>query len=268
MKIRLLSDLHNEFSVYNVPVMKDEHNQVLVLSGDIGVPSASERQHTIVKFLEQMSYRFKQVFYVLGNHDFYKMEMHKTVYTLYEETEWMHNVCILHDSMLEFEDYIFVGGTLWTDLKGGDPLVMNEAKRNMNDYWVIKHNNKGVYTRLYPELTVERHYKTRDYIFHIASEHRDKKVVVCTHHAPSYRSVSNYYKSKQYDMVMNYNYFSDLDEKIMDNDNIVLWTHGHTHTCFDYKIDNCRVVCNPRGYSENPNKSENKKFNPTKVIKI
>lgn len=268
MKIRLVSDLHNEFSVYNLPVMEDEHEQVLILSGDIGVGSASEREHTMVKFLEAMSYRFKQVFYILGNHEFYKMEMGKVIYSLYDEIEWMHNVCLINDSIFEFEGYIFVGGTLWTDLKEADPLVMMEAKRNMNDYFVIKYNKNGQYSRLYPEITVQKHYKTRDYIFHIASEHRDKKVVVMTHHAPSYRSIDPRYKNSNLDMVMNYNYFSDLDDKIMNNENIILWTHGHTHCNFDYNIDNCRVLCNPRGYSKHQDKSENPNFNPTMVIEI
>ena len=28
---------------------------------------------------------------------------------------------------------------------------------------------------------------------------------------------------------------------------LVLWVDGHTHDSFDYQVDNCRVVCNPRG---------------------
>jgi hypothetical protein len=27
-----------------------------------------------------------------------------------------------------------------------------------------------------------------------------------------------------------------------------LWIHGHTHTRFDYQVEGCRIVCNPRGY--------------------
>jgi hypothetical protein len=47
---------------------------------------------------------------------------------------------------------------------------------------------------------------------------------------------------------MNGAYSTNLDEFILDNRNIKLWTHGHTHHEFDYMIGTCRVVCNPRGY--------------------
>lgn len=268
MKIRLYSDLHNEFSLFNVPVMENEHEQVLILAGDIGVAKGVDFEPTIINFLEEMSSRFKQVVYVLGNHEFYGSVMHKVYNKLYEATDHMWNVVILDESILELEDVIFVGGTLWTSLKDGDPLIMMEAKRGMNDYWIIKCLHNGNYMRLIPEITITKHYKTRDYIFHTASEHRDKKIVVVGHHAPSYRSVANHFKGSHFDMTMNYNYFSDLDEQIMDNENIVLWCHGHTHNSFDYEIGKTRVLCNPRGYISKTHNEGNKNFNKELVIEI
>jgi hypothetical protein len=47
---------------------------------------------------------------------------------------------------------------------------------------------------------------------------------------------------------MNGGYHSDLSEFMLDRPGIKLWTHGHTHEVFDYKVGECRVVCNPRGY--------------------
>ena len=47
---------------------------------------------------------------------------------------------------------------------------------------------------------------------------------------------------------MNGAYSSRLDQFILDNPQIKLWTHGHTHEEFDYMIGSTRVVCNPRGY--------------------
>jgi hypothetical protein len=32
-----------------------------------------------------------------------------------------------------------------------------------------------------------------------------------------------------------------------------LWIHGHTHDSFDYQIGRTRVICNPAGYSYEPN---------------
>jgi L-ascorbate metabolism protein UlaG (beta-lactamase superfamily) len=66
---------------------------------------------------------------------------------------------------------------------------------------------------------------------------------------------------------MNGAYHSDLSEFILDHPQVVLWTHGHTHHCFDYQIGNCRVVCNPRGY-ESDGYSEETGFNPNLVLEI
>ncbi len=30
-----------------------------------------------------------------------------------------------------------------------------------------------------------------------------------------------------------------------------LWMHGHVHDSFDYEVEGCRVVANPRGYVRN-----------------
>ena len=47
---------------------------------------------------------------------------------------------------------------------------------------------------------------------------------------------------------MNGGFHTELSEMILDHPNIKHWVHGHTHDPFDYKIGECRVVCNPRGY--------------------
>jgi len=267
MKIRIGSDFHNEFSMVHLPAMEDEDEQILILAGDIGVAQNGQRQNTIIDFLEDMSLRFKKVIYVLGNHEFYGSNYKDVHNKLYEETDHLDNVVIMQNSLIVIDDVIFVGATLWTDLCDGDTLIMNEAKRCMNDYWEIK-NNVGGYRRLEPQVTVEEHHKSREYIFHIASEHRDKKVVVVSHHAPSYNSVAMRYRSGEFDMIMNYNFHSNLDEEIMANDNVALWVHGHTHTSFDYNIGETRVVCNPRGYDNKRNPAENREFNPCLVVEV
>ena len=67
-----------------------------------------------------------------------------------------------------------------------------------------------------------------------------------THHAPSKASIKPRYQS---DHLMNGAYSSDLSEIILDNSQIKVWTHGHTHDTFDYMIGSTRIVCNPRGYA-------------------
>ena len=43
-------------------------------------------------------------------------------------------------------------------------------------------------------------------------------------------------------------YVSDQEKFIRDNNNIMMWVHGHIHETNDYMVNQCRVVSNPRGY--------------------
>jgi len=92
------------------------------------------------------------------------------------------------------------------------------------------------------------------------SEWRGQKNVVVTHHLPSAKSSDSRYR----DSSLNPAYYSHLDEWIEERD-IALWVHGHTHVSNDYMIGDTRVVCNPRGYymhDENPN------FSPSLVVEV
>ena len=142
-----------------------------------------------------------------------------------------------------YKDVVFAGGTLWTNLNRRDPLTAIHLRNNMSDYNIIR--NKPVYRKLTPEDTIQTHDATVQYLKVIASEHLDKKMVVVTHHAPSYESISPRYRG---DFLMNGGYASDLSDFILDNSNIKLWVHGHTHDDYDYNVGNTRIICNPRGY--------------------
>jgi hypothetical protein len=96
-----------------------------------------------------------------------------------------------------------------------------------------------------PEDAVAEFRLTVDYLKLMLETHRDQTFVMCGHHAPSPQSTHAMYA---HDTVMNGGYRSDLEQFILDQENLVLWTHGHTHHPFDYEIGQCRVVCNPRGY--------------------
>jgi hypothetical protein len=134
----------------------------------------------------------------------------------------------------------------------------------MNDYRAINNDEKG-FTKLKPVDTAIRHRKTVDYIKLIASEHRNKTVVVVGHHTPSFQSCHEMYRS---DHIMNGAYHSDLTNVMLDNPNIKLWTHGHTHHCFDYIVGDCRVVCNPRGYRQETGWSEDTGWDIDKVVEV
>jgi Icc-related predicted phosphoesterase len=58
-------------------------------------------------------------------------------------------------------------------------------------------------------------------------------------------------------------YASDLDQ-FVENSQVALWIHGHIHEQQDYTIGATQVVCNPRGYPDEPNGD----FIPDFVVEI
>ena len=268
MKIQLASDLHLEFSDFNIE--NNNNAEVLILSGDIMIASKVHKPESMYgvrfrNFLKRVSEAFPHVVYVAGNHEFYDSGR------FFGGLEDLESACSVHDNVYFLEratktisDVLFIGGTLWTDMNKFDPLTMHAVRDMMNDYRTIR-NDKNGFISLKPSDTVDRHRLTRDYIFHVADENKDKKIVVCTHHSPSFQSVHEQYKTE---FLMNGAYHSSLEEPIMDRPQIKLWTHGHTHHPFDYMIGETRVVCNPRGYEQDSGWSEFTGWNPNIILEV
>lgn len=283
MKIKVVSDLHLEFSDINIK--NDEDCDVLILSGDImlaedlhNVPVAVDpyspgslrdlnnklaRTQRFRDFLKRVSFQFTDVVYVAGNHELYHSKWFKGIDYLREECARYQNIHFLELDCVKIMDVTFVGGTLWTDMNKMDPLTLHAARDLMNDFRIIRNDMAG-YTTVKPSDTVIRHKKTLDYIKNVVAEKHDEKFVVVSHHSPSFQSCHEFYKD---DTIMNGCYHSSLEEFIMDRPQIKLWTHGHTHHPFDYMVGETRVVCNPRGY-ENDGYSEETGWNPNIIIEV
>jgi len=286
MKIKLVSDLHLEFSDILIP--NDQNYDVLILGGDIMVATdlhdhpepnntadqvaiangtgLGRRQLTAQRFrdfLKRCSFQFPHVIYVAGNHEFYHGKWTQSLTTLSNECAKFPNVYFLEAGCKKIDDVTFIGGTLWTDMNKGDPLTLHSVRDMMNDFRVIKKDLEG-YTNLKPADTVVRHRHMLGFIKQVVAEKPDEKFVVVGHHSPSFQSAHEMYK---HDTLMNGAYHSDLSEFILDRPQIKLWVHGHTHHPFDYMIGETRVVCNPRGY-ENDGYSENSGWNPNIVLEV
>ncbi len=283
MRIKLVSDLHLEFSDINI--QNDNDYDVLILSGDIMiaeelydhpvVPSIYEygsfadlgrKQQRVQRFrdfLKRCSFQFPHTIYVAGNHEFYHGKWNRTLTILADECAKYPNVYFLEAGSKKIDDVTFIGGTLWTDMNKGDPLTLHAVRDMMNDFRCIKKEAEG-YTNVKPHDTVLRHRHTLGYIKTVVAERPDEKFVVVGHHSPSFQSVHESYK---HETLMNGAYHSDLSEFILDRPQIKLWTHGHTHHPFDYMIGETRVVCNPRGY-ESDGYSEDSGWNPNIVIEV
>ena len=286
MKIKLVSDLHLEFSDINID--NNEGADVLILGGDIMIaqdlhdhpePANTADQAAIANgtglgrrqltaqrfrdFFKRCSFQFPHVIYIMGNHEFYNGKFYAGIDYMREECAKYPNVYMLEQDMKIIDNVVFVGGTLWTNMNRRDPLTMHAIEGMMNDFRIIRNDARNYAAMSALDVAI-RHDKTLAYIEHIVHEHRNKKCVVVGHHSPSFQSAHPMYA---HETLMNGGYHSDLSEFIMDHPQIKLWTHGHTHHPFDYVIGETRVVCNPRGY-ENDGYSENSGWNPNIVLEI
>jgi predicted phosphodiesterase len=285
MKIKLVSDLHLEFSDVQIP---NDECDVLILAGDIMIaqdlhdhpePANVVDQHAIFKgegagyrqrnaqryrdFLKRSSFEFPHVIYVAGNHEFYNGKFHAGIDYLRAECSRYPNVHFLERDTKTIDDVVFVGGTLWTDMNKYDPLTLHAVRDMMNDFRVIRNDQKG-YTALKPADVAHRHRDTLDYFRLVLDQNRDRRCVVVGHHGPSFLSVNEKYRNEY---IMNGAYHSDLSEFILDRPQIQLWVHGHTHHPFDYQIGETRIVCNPRGYHTDRH-SEDTGWNPNIQLEV
>ncbi len=260
MKLAIASDLHLEFS--SLELKNTENADVLVLAGDIfvvedlyrskepkegtslGYGAKKSSAHRYRSFIEQVSSEFKHVVYVMGNHEFYHGKFFKFIDVLREELVNTPNFHLLERDTITLEGIKFLGGTLWTDANRADPLTQYSLKDLMNDYRVIRNDQAG-YTALRVSHTINRHIQTLGYLETVLDDSKDEKCIVVTHHAPSFRSIHESFKTQD---LVNGGYASDLSDFILDRPQIKLWVHGHTHFPFDYLLGDTRVVCNPRGY--------------------
>lgn len=260
MKFALASDIHLEFG--DIELNNTEGADVLVLSGDICIAkdlafTDSERSQKWIKFFQHCSEQFKNVIYVMGNHEHYHGDFAKSYGQLYGVLSRFLNIHVMEKAFITIDDVTFVCGTLWTDMNKEDPQTLYGIKGYMNDYRIIEDSANPVHYRdadgnfhvrtgkFSPEQSVTEHKAMLKLIDEVTANMPNEKFVVVGHHAPSKLSTKPKYQN---DTMVNGAYSSDLSEFILDRPMIKVWTHGHTHDRYDYMIGSTRIVCNPRGY--------------------
>ncbi|MHB8791253.1 MAG: metallophosphoesterase [Desulfobulbaceae bacterium] len=248
MLVRPFSDLHAEFWQANkidrilglvIPPLPTDQETVALVAGDIGL---AHRQETWLKVVSLLAKRFLAVIYVEGNHFFYHNDYIGRIPELKIKVSLPKNVHFLENESVEINGVIFIGTMLWTDFLGKDFFKMQYARKNMNDFVVIK---KPDGTRLMPEETVDLFQKSKRYIFDTLATASDRKTVVVTHHGVSPLSIHPRFRGDS----LNCAFMTDISNDIIDH-GPVLWVHGHTHNSFDYTLGNTRVVVNPYGYKD------------------
>ena len=247
MRIQLISDLHLE-CYKKLPSIIPKSNY-LALCGDIGYPFENHYN----EYISLVSKIYEKVFVVSGNHEYYnyKHTMEEIDDQIEKVIKQYNNVYYLNNDEHIVDDIVILGTTLWSDVSKEEVYI----KQMMNDYNKIYFNNPHK-TFITPKHVTQLFHNNVSWLGHKILEHRHKKIVILSHHLPSFQLISEKYK----DSKTNCAYASNLEYLL--HDHVVAWLCGHTHIANEVKINQCLCVVNPRGY---PN--ENLQYDE-KVINI
>lgn len=238
-----MSDLHlemhrdggREFLQHLVP-----NADTLVLAGDVTMAKRPEDLHDIFGSLAP---RWKNVLYVLGNHEYYKSSPSEVARNVNAVKKEFPNLSVLTNRIVTIDGQRFIGGTMWFERD----VRAIPFKSMMNDFDLIDDFEPWVYNENHEFVDLAM----------MNLRHDD---VVITHHLPSPRSIERWEGSG-----LNAFFLHDMTG-LIEAVQPRLWIHGHTHDRFDYKIGPTRVVCNPHGYPSEVDSIS--KFNENFVVRL
>lgn len=254
MRIQYASDLHLEFGE-NSKWLKDNpllpSADILVLAGDIGyLGDANYRTHP---FWDWASENYRQVIVIPGNHELYKLfdinELHEGW-----SLEIRPNIKAYYNSVIHLdEETDLMASTLWAYVPPAEEylteLCVSDFKRIRN----------GEY-RLSAQRFNEEHLKCRAFIERAVTESKASKIIVATHHVPSFELMSPEFK----DSSINGAFTVEL-RNFIQNSPINIWIYGHSHRNNDKTIGNTKCISNQLGYVF---QNEHLTFRPDAVIGV
>lgn len=251
-RFHITSDIHLEFlkpnnivklvELYKKKIINPTNNY-LICAGDIGCVKSPNTRF----YFDLVSPLFERIFYVPGNHEYYETSISEGNKLLFELTSKYNNVHLLNKSYYDLDDSTrIIGCTLWSDLEYNDEykdknlMRLLKAKNHLNDFVKIDKFSPFDYQDLHNDHS--------EYLRSQIQDSNDKKVIVVSHHLPSYYLIDEKFKH------LNYNncFASNMDDLMFYP--VKYWIYGHTHK---QRIDNLgtvKTICNPIGHvGENPN---------------
>jgi len=271
MRIWTISDLHlrtRDALDLLKPIGDFPEADVCVLAGDV-----CDSMNAALNWVGKVIRPRMPVVFVPGNHEFYgsSIETGRKSARLIADAL---GITLLDDGVAVIDGVRFVGGTLWTDYAfytlpddDGDKRrtwignAMKAARLGISDHGQIDVTDvvNGIIPRLFsPRDAAGLHETTKAFIDRTLSVPHEGPTVVVTHHGPHPGSIAEKYAGDP----LNPAFVSDLTGMI-EARAPDLWVHGHVHNVFDYVVGRTRIVCNPRGYS-----NENREFDWNKVVEI
>ena len=262
MRLLILSDLHLEMWRENAPAIDlSGRPDAVILAGDIDTGANAIAWAT-------RTFGALPVLYVHGNHEGYGHQLEQMQDDIRAACASANargaQIRLLDGDAVELNGVRFLGATLWTDflLFGAERQeeALNAAQAYMPDYQQISMGGDDV-RLLCAQDTAALHARHKAWLTQQLAQPFDGRTVVITHMAPSMRSVEGRFATNLGSPA----FASQLDALVAQAD---LWVHGHMHASHDYRIKQCRVVCNPCGYQMADGMPENDNYNPGYTIDL
>ncbi|KAK4150205.1 Metallo-dependent phosphatase-like protein [Chaetomidium leptoderma] len=236
---KVLSDLHLEvgqqYSTFSFPASAP----FLLLGGDIGrlIDYAAYRG-----FLESQIARYRKVFLVLGNHEFYGLDYQSRLDAarrLSEEPSLASELILLHRARWDDpdSDLTILGCTLWSDIPEESYGIV-QAK--VNDFKKIDQWTAQRHTAIHKEEVTW----LREQVAQIEAGPAKRRILIATHHAPC---VEGSARPEQVSNPWTPAFATDLVDK-EGWVGVKTWVFGHTHYSAQLFRNGIRLLSNQRGY--------------------
>ncbi len=241
---RLISDTHMELTRKNfvrLPSLPSDADTVLILAGDIGT------WKQVTSWMIAIKQQFAQIIWVAGNHEYYGQEMGFMQRQIRRRLAGHENLHFLENDYLELDNCLLVGATLWTDMGDDDPQAMAVCAQYMNDYHNISLGDVEDKRLLTPQDTMSLHRTSLAYFEQVIG-HATKPVIIISHHAPSFSTVTDEdigFFDDRIQCAYASNLYDWLDAR---KRKVVAWCHGHTHKSMTYRLADVPVLTNAKGY--------------------
>eukprot|EP00008_Paramoeba_atlantica_P009072 CAMPEP_0201478958 /NCGR_PEP_ID=MMETSP0151_2-20130828/3708_1 /ASSEMBLY_ACC=CAM_ASM_000257 /TAXON_ID=200890 /ORGANISM="Paramoeba atlantica, Strain 621/1 / CCAP 1560/9" /LENGTH=326 /DNA_ID=CAMNT_0047860235 /DNA_START=27 /DNA_END=1004 /DNA_ORIENTATION=- len=245
IRFQVASDLHVEFpdvlsSNLFPPIGEEPLPPYLALVGDIGNPT----KPTYAKLISEVAKRYKKVFLVTGNHEYFH-GTRKTIHRMIEEiVSEFENVYWLENRSITVDGVRIAGCCLWTSIP---PKHASFVEERMNEYSMVKVEEEeegegegGLPPKTRPLKASDTDSWHKESVSFIEKEIKQCKksktpLVVLTHHAPSSKVEGGCP-----------GYSSPLDHLF--GWPLVCWLYGHTHSSQRFHSRGTLIGTNPLGY--------------------
>ncbi len=237
MKYRVFSDIHLDHGMWYPKPLPYDDETTLILAGDLWTGT---RRTDTLRWLHELSEKFKRVVFVLGNHDYWTNRSGNANWQLIPgEFKYFlpSNVYLLEKEVVELDGIQIGGATLWTDIDKFNPVAMINAYKYTNDFTFMP--------KMDVELWLKEYTDTVKWIDSVSLD------ILITHYVPSPHFCHPRYRGMIESCMFNSNTIGQISSWPK------VWIFGHTHDNYNETLCNTEFICNPRGYNyENPNFKE------------